>query len=211
MVVDADSAVARQALLARAGVLIVGPGLGQADWGRGLLQEAMARGLPTVLDADGLNGFAAMNLTPCGPVVVTPHAGEAARLLGCSTREVQSDRPGLALALARRVRGTAVLKGAGSLIATLPDDTSEKPVLLGMCAHGNPGMASAGMGDVLSGVIGGLLAQGLSPAAAAVSGTCLHSFAGDRAAQSIGERSLLATDLLATLMEILHEEERGQR
>jgi NAD(P)H-hydrate epimerase len=210
MVIDASDAAARQAVLDKARVLVVGPGLGQNEWGRDLLTEALHRELPTVLDADGLNGFAALELSARGPLVVTPHAGEAARLLGWSTAEIAGDRPAAARALARRVDGAAVLKGAGSLIAAR-SGAGGPPVLLGVCAHGNPGMASAGMGDVLSGVIGGLLAQGLPAAAAAVAGTCLHSFAADRAAEVLGERSLLATDLLAPMMEILRDEERGWR
>ncbi len=206
MVVDADDAAARRAVLEKATCLIVGPGLGSGAWGSGLLDEALGLAKPTVLDADGLNGFARRELEAHGPLIVTPHAGEAARLLGWSSGDVQSRRPAAALALARRVNGVAVLKGAGTVVSAVGD--AGAPRLLGVCAHGNPGMASAGMGDVLAGVIGGLLAQGLSTAAAAVSGTCLHSYAADRAAARLGQRSLLATDLLADLMEILAAEER---
>jgi len=104
--------------------------------------------------------------------------------------------------LAQRVAGVAVLKGAGSLIA---ENRKAGPLLVGVCGHGNPGMASAGMGDVLSGVIGGLLAQGLSLAQAAVRGVCLHSAAADAAAKQVGQRSLLATDLLEPMMDMLRE------
>jgi ADP-dependent NAD(P)H-hydrate dehydratase / NAD(P)H-hydrate epimerase len=208
MVVDADDTAGRRAVLDRARVLVVGPGLGREDWGRGLLVESLARNVPTVLDADGLSNFAALELAATAPLVMTPHAGEAARLLACDSRTVQADRPAAALALARRAGGAAVLKGAGSLVAAGSGGHGEDPALLGVCAHGNPGMASAGMGDVLSGVIGGLLAQGMSVAAAAVAGTCLHSFAADRAAARSGQRSLLATDLLTPMVEILHEDER---
>lgn len=207
MVVDADDEAARHAVLGKAHVLVVGPGLGTGDWGRALLAETLSLGLPTVLDADGLNNFAAMALSAHGALVVTPHPGEAGRLLGRDSRAVQNDRPGAALDLARRVPGTAVLKGAGSLVASQPEGGGE-PMLLGLCAHGNPGMASAGLGDVQSGVIAGFLAQGLSAPAAAVAGTCLHGLAGDRAAAAVGQRSLLAMDLLSPLMEILREEDQ---
>lgn len=205
MVVDAGDDGARRAVLEKAAVLVVGPGLGRAAWGEGLLRESLALGLPTVLDADGLNGFAELEMQARGPMVVTPHVAEAGRLLGWATDEVHSDRPAAALALARRVRGSAVLKGVGSLIAELGPGGRAR--LLGLCAHGNPGMASAGMGDVQSGVIAGFLAQGLSAPAAAVAGTCLHGLAGDRGARTVGQRSLLAMDLLEPLAAILREEE----
>jgi NAD(P)H-hydrate epimerase len=201
MVVDADDAFARSAVLERASCLVVGPGLGREPWGEALLREAVALGKPAVLDADGLQGMAALGLVPTGPVVGTPHPGEAAALLRTTSAAVQADRPAAACALAARLRGVAVLKGAGTLVAAALD--REAPELLGVCAHGNPGMASAGMGDVLSGVIGGLLAQGLAPADAAVAGVCLHSLAADRAAARLGEPSLLATDLLEPIIAIL--------
>jgi NAD(P)H-hydrate epimerase len=209
MVVDADDALARIDALGRATCLVVGPGLGREPWGEALLREALALGKPAVLDADGLQAIAALGLGPVGPVVGTPHPGEAAALLGSSSAAVQADRPAAVRALAERLRGVAVLKGAGSLIAAA--ESGGPATLLGVCAHGNPGMASAGMGDVLSGVIGGLLAQGLAPADAAISGVCLHSFAADQAAARLGERSLLATDLLEPLIGILAAESADAR
>ena len=205
MVVDADDAEARRGVLGKARCLVVGPGLGQQPWGQSLLAEALSAGLPTVLDADGLNNLVAMNLTLHGPVIITPHAAEAARLLGCDVAAVQNDRPAAAVALARLVGGVAVLKGAGSLVAAAIDAQAH---LVGVCAHGNPGMASAGMGDVLSGIIGGLLAQALDPLAAAVAGTCLHSYAADQAVTTVGQRSLLAMDLLPPMIAILAREEQ---
>lgn len=207
MVVDADDPGARQAVLAKAAALVVGPGLGQAEWGLTLLTEALALERPTVLDADGLNGFASLEMAVRAPLVVTPHVAEAARLLGRSVAEVQHDRPAAVLALARLAGGAAVLKGAGTLIAHQPAHGG--PALLGLCAHGNPGMASAGMGDVLSGVIAGFLAQGMALPAAAVAGTCLHSLAGDLGADARGQRSLLAMDLLDHLIDVLRQEEQG--
>lgn len=207
MVADANAAGQRQALLEQASALVVGPGLGAERWGERLLAEALSRNVPTLLDADGLNGLARLGLRPRGPLVITPHPGEAARLLGVSGADVQADRPARALELADRFDAVAVLKGAGTLMAAARP--SEPAALLGLCAHGNPGMASAGMGDVLSGIVGALLAQGQAPALAAVAGTCLHGWAGDRAAQRFGPRSLLATDLIDAMVDILVEEAQG--
>ena len=127
--------------------------------------------------------------------MLTPHTGEAAKLLGATTAEIERDRPGAALQLANRFGAIVVLKGAGSICAA--------DRLLGVCGHGNPGMATAGTGDVLSGVIGGLLAQGLHPEQATTIGTSLHSRAGDLAAERRGQRSLIATDLFDSLSELL--------
>jgi NAD(P)H-hydrate epimerase len=129
--------------------------------------------------------------------VITPHVGEAALLLGTDTGTVQADRVDSVRRLAERTGGVAVLKGAGTLIAA---QTPEGPALLGVCAHGNPGMATAGMGDVLSGIVGGLWAQRLDARAAAVLGVCLHSRAADLAVEQTGQRGLLATDLLPALL-----------
>jgi hydroxyethylthiazole kinase-like uncharacterized protein yjeF len=206
MVADADDAFARAGVLGRATCIVVGPGLGREPWGEALLREAIALGKPVVLDADGLHGFASLGLAASGPIVGTPHPGEAATLLGTRSSEVQADRPAAARALAEKLRGVAVLKGAGTVLAAVPAAEASAE-LLGVCGHGNPGMASAGMGDVLAGVIGGLMAQGLAPADAAVAGTCLHSFAADRAAGRLGQRSLLATDLIDDIIGILAAEQ----
>jgi hydroxyethylthiazole kinase-like uncharacterized protein yjeF len=209
MVVDADDDAARGELLTRATTLIVGPGLGRSTWSHRLLREAMELGRPLVLDADGLHGMASLGLQPSGPVVATPHAGEAAMMLEMTSEEVQSNRIDVVKRLAQRVAGVAVLKGAGTLIAAdgPGGGNDDRATLTGVCGHGNPGMASPGMGDVLSGVIGGLLAQHLSPVQAAVHGVCLHSAAADQAAEQVGQRSLLATDLLPTMMQMLRESE----
>ncbi len=202
MVVDADDPAARDEILNRASTFVVGPGLGRQQWGLDLLQEVLALAKPTVVDADGLNALAHLDLEVRGPVVVTPHTGEAATLLNNDSATVQQDRFAAACALASRVSGVAVLKGAGTVIASHDADES---VVLGVCAHGNPGMATAGMGDVLAGIVGGLLAQGCSTTDAAVYGVCLHSCAGDLALEQVGERSLLATDLLPHLILLLKE------
>jgi ADP-dependent NAD(P)H-hydrate dehydratase / NAD(P)H-hydrate epimerase len=187
-------------LIEAADVLVVGPGLGQSPWSEFLLQAALASAKPMVLDADGLNLLAsgavsaAQNAKQNAGLVITPHPGEAARLLGCGTAEIQGDRFAAARALQQRYGGVAVLKGNGSLIA------GQGPLLLS--DYGNPGMASGGMGDVLSGVIGSLLAQQLSPLEAAALGVCLHGAAADIAAEE-GQRGLAATDLMPWLRELL--------
>jgi NAD(P)H-hydrate epimerase len=183
-------------LLARASVLAVGPGLGQDEWGRGLWQAALDAGKPTVLDADGLNLLAATPRALPQACVLTPHPGEAARLLGGTTAGVQADRFAAAGALAEKFQAVAILKGAGSLVA-------EPGGGVAVCPWGNPGMASGGMGDVLTGVIAGLLAQGLKPWDAACLGVGLHARAGDLAAR-VGERGLLASDLFVYLRALVN-------
>jgi NAD(P)H-hydrate epimerase len=196
MVLDAADEELVREVLEKAATLVVGPGLGRRAWGERLFELALALAKPTLIDADGLYWLAASGSTAPPGTVITPHAAEAARLLDCSVAQVQSDRLSAARQLAKTVGGVAVLKGAGSVVAG-----SDK--VLGICAHGNPGMASAGMGDVLSGVIGSLLAQGYSSPEAASIGACLHSLAADRAAAEQGEISLLATDLMPEMVSLL--------
>lgn len=180
------------ALLARADVIAIGPGLGQSEWGRGLFDAVMACDTSRVLDADALNllAQAPRMLRSCD--VLTPHPGEAARLLGCDTSEIQRDRFAAANALCQRFGAQVVLKGAGTIIAS-PDGS---PVVI---HAGNPGMAVGGMGDLLTGCIAALRAQGLSSHDAATAGALLHSAAGDAAAREDGERGLLPSDLLPWL------------
>lgn len=205
MVVDADSETERSQAFARATLFVVGPGLGREDWGQRLLRAVLDTGRPMVIDADGLNGLAVLDMTPAAASVITPHVGEAALLLGERNADIQADRPGAARRLAQRVGGIAVLKGAGTLVAGCSKEADGQAAasVLGICAHGNPGMATAGMGDVLAGIIGGLWAQGVDDETAALTGVCLHSRAADLAAKQVGERSLLATDLLPHLMTLL--------
>jgi hydroxyethylthiazole kinase-like uncharacterized protein yjeF len=183
-------------LLARASVVAFGPGLGRSEWAGALFEALAARDGPCVWDADALNWLAE---TPGrnDSRIITPHPGEAARLLKSSAAAVQEDRPEALDALVETYGGTAVLKGAGSLVSV---GAGEAPRL---CSAGNPGMASAGMGDVLTGVIAGLLAQGLAPPEAAAVGVEAHARAGDRAAAG-GERGLVASDLLAELRGVVN-------
>ncbi len=182
---------ALQPLLQRSDVLALGPGLGQDAWGRGLWQAALDAGQPLVIDADALNLLAKTPRRLHTQAVLTPHPGEAARLLDSDVPTIQNDRFAAARSLAERFGAVAVLKGCGSLVAH-PDGR------VAVCTHGNPGMASGGMGDVLTGVIAALLAQGLDAWHAACRGTDLHAHAGDTAARR-GERGLIASDLIETL------------
>lgn len=175
-------------LLARADVVVLGPGLGRDDWSRALYGAVLDSGLPLVLDADALNLLAQMPENR-GSWVLTPHPGEAARLLGLTTAEVQADRFAALAALRERYGGHIVLKGAGSLVG------GDEGTFL--CPCGNPGMATAGMGDVLSGVTGALLAQHIGGAVPLA--VLLHAHAGDQAAIAGGERGLLASDLFPHL------------
>jgi NAD(P)H-hydrate epimerase len=177
-------------VLQRADTVGIGPGLGTGELGSSLLDLVLHAGLPTVIDADALTLLAARKSRQDN-WILTPHPGEAGRLLARSAAEVQRDRPGAVRELQKRYGGTVVLKGAGSLVATGAGPSW-------VCTAGNPGMAAAGMGDVLTGVIAALLAQRLTPETAAVCGVLLHAMAGDAAAVG-GQRGMLASDLLAEL------------
>jgi ADP-dependent NAD(P)H-hydrate dehydratase / NAD(P)H-hydrate epimerase len=192
-----ERASALTPLLKRASVVALGPGLGRGAWGRQLFNKAITAKQPMVVDADGLNWLAAKP-SRCGNRVLTPHPGEAARLLNSSVQEVQADRFAAVRSLAACYEGVIVLKGWGTLIAAAGD-----PVVR-VCARGHSGMAGGGMGDVLTGVIAGLLAQGMSPLSAATCGVWLYARAGERAAAAGGGRGMLATDLLPELRSLLN-------
>lgn len=185
-----DDAAQLAPLLDQASALVIGPGLGRDSWAQEMLALALQRALPRVLDADALNLVAGQPTTLGSQTVVTPHPAEAGRLLGWPTSRVQADRPHAVRELAERLGCAAVLKGVGSLVADA--DSARLP---GLCIHGNPGMATAGMGDVLSGLVGALLAQRLAAADAARYGVLLHALAGDRAAERNGPVGMLAGDL----------------
>ncbi len=197
-------------------VLAAGPGLGQGsrEFSRGLMALIGAFGngprVPAVLDADVLNAMhrsstesgTAWNTTPHYRTVITPHPGEMARLNGTSTELVQRDREGMAVRMAREMsrwesdpehRVVVVLKGAGTVVTD------------GQAAYtnqsGNPGMATGGSGDVLTGVIAALIGQGFTTYEAAVLGVSLHGRAGDLAACALGQVSLIASDIIDYLPE----------
>ncbi len=186
-----------QTLLARATVVAIGPGLGQSGWARSLLQTVCESGLPMVVDADALN-LLAQNPKCKDNWILTPHPGEAARLLGCETRKVQADRYESVQALQKKYGGVCLLKGSGTLVAG-------GDAMTGVCSLGNPGMASGGMGDVLSGILCGLLAQRLNLFDAARMGVCLHAAAADAAAAKEGPRGLLATDLMSWIRQLVNQ------
>jgi NAD(P)H-hydrate epimerase len=177
-------------LFEKASVVVIGPGLGQSDWAIELFTATLKAQKPLIIDADGLNLLARSPVTN-PDWILTPHPGEASRLLSCSTAEIQHDRFASVSALQANYGGIAILKGAGTLIASGDE--------IAVSTTGNPGMASGGMGDVLAGVIAALLAQGLSLKNAAQQGVYRHGQAADLAAGQDGERGLLASDLMPYL------------
>jgi NAD(P)H-hydrate epimerase len=182
-------------LMQAASAVALGPGLGQDEWSRMLWAAALAAERPLVVDADALNLLAAQpRRRP--DWILTPHPGEAARLLGVTVPEIESDRFAAARAIVQRYGGVCVLKGSGTLVAHAVDEP------LWLCDRGNPGMATAGTGDVLSGVIAALCAQRLALPDAARAGVWLHAMAGDRATAA-GARGLRASDLLLPLHELV--------
>jgi NAD(P)H-hydrate epimerase len=190
-----DDAASLADLLPAFDVIAVGPGLGTGEWSRLVLWTVLSHCKPEqglVVDADALNLLAVLEGLPHHQDwILTPHPGEAARLLGATTAQVQADRPAALSALLERWGGVIALKGAGTLVGR----HVQTPLL---CDLGNPGMAVPGMGDVLTGAIGGLLAQQRDPMAAAAAGVYLHARAGDLCARG-GERGILALEVAAQL------------
>jgi NAD(P)H-hydrate epimerase len=182
--------------LEKKSAFLFGPGIGVKDSARSALRWLLRNlDIPWVIDADGLNNLAAELERLRGartPPVLTPHPGEMARLLGAGTAAVHQDRVGVARSFARERRCYLVLKGARTLIATPMGEVFINPT-------GNPGMASGGMGDVLAGVLAGLLAQGLKIEDALKLGVFLHGFVGDRVAKASGEIGMIASDVLEGL------------
>ena len=191
MIYGIDGVDSLRPLLENATVVIIGPGLGESSWANELFQAAISAQLPLVIDASALR-LLAQNPQHDDNWVLTPHPGEAASLLACSTADIQVDRCRSAQLIQQQYGGGVVLKGAGSVVTSGENETY-------ICVVGNPGMASAGMGDVLSGVIGGLLAQGVPLADAVKLGVWLHARAADDAVITQGERGLLASDLMPYL------------
>lgn len=186
--------------------VVIGPGLGKDIWAQQTLQTVLEHCLKyhkhIVVDADALN-LVAENPTmsvPANLSILTPHAAEAGRLLNMTAAQVETNRYQAATLLTQKFDAVALLKGAGSLVAA-QDNTW-------VCQNGNPGMATAGMGDVLCGVLGALMAQGMSNRLSALYGVCLHSYAADLAAQENGEIGLLASDLFPYIRTLIN---RGPR
>ncbi len=184
-----QSATQLKPLFKHATVVACGPGLSQDNWARGMFRAVLAATLPLVIDADALNLLAAKP-TRRDDWILTPHPGEAARLLRTTTAKIQQNRVDAVRRLTKRYGGVCVLKGAGTLIASADDDA------VWLCDRGNPGMASGGMGDVLTGVIAALRAQGLRAMDAARLGVWLHATAGDRGALRDGEIGMCAGELI---------------
>lgn len=182
-------------LLAKASVIVVGVGLGQTTWSKQLITETLDAPQPKVIDADALNLLAQQGIKSEN-WILTPHPGEAARLLTSQVTHIQADRLKAVKTLQQMYGGVIVLKGAGSLICVSDS--------VRICKAGNPGMASGGMGDVLSGIIGGLLAQHVNLRQAAELGVYLHASAGDWVAKQQGERGMLASDLMPYLTKLIN-------
>ena len=182
-------------LIEKAGVIAIGPGLSQTEWGCDMLQTVLTSGKPMVVDADALN---LLSIYPkrLANAVITPHPGEAARLLGLSSQQVQQNRFDAVERLRQHYAPVVVLKGAGSLIAA----DGNQPV--GLCSEGNPGMAVGGMGDVLTGMIAAFVAQGRPLQLAAELGVVLHAAAGDMAATEVGEIGLLPSDVIGQIRKL---------
>ncbi|MDP2431683.1 MAG: NAD(P)H-hydrate dehydratase [Pseudomonadota bacterium] len=183
---------------------VVGPGLGQSAAAHAALLAVVAMDQPLLLDADALNLIAAdpalrERVRARGaPTVLTPHPGEAGRLLGMSSQAVQLDRPGSVARLSESFRAVVVLKGAGTLVKAPAGEIWRN-------TSGNPGMAAPGMGDVLAGIIAALIAQGMTVEAAAVVGVWLHGAAADMAVEEgLGPRGLTASELPPRVRRLLN-------
>jgi NAD(P)H-hydrate epimerase len=197
-----DHAPALEREAAARDALVVGPGLGTRPETVRMVERLLAAArVPAVVDADALNAFEGRpeSLRGPGPRVLTPHPGEMARLVGRSTGEVQGDRVGAARELAQRSRAVVVLKGARTVISTPEGDVWVNPT-------GGPGLASGGSGDVLSGLLGALLAQQREPVDSALAGTYLHGLAGER----LGRVGATALEVAATLRRVWAELEREE-
>ncbi|MDP4546994.1 NAD(P)H-hydrate dehydratase [Marinobacter sp. MDS2] len=187
------------ALIEKADVVVCGPGIGKSAWGQQMLQQVLDSGKPRVLDADALNLMATRAAIPSNQHVLTPHPGEAARMLGCSVAEIEADRLAAAQKIQKIWGGVVLLKGAGTVIAT----NANRPVVI---AGGNPGMATGGMGDVLSGMLGAFIGQLLDDIEfASIAAASAHLAAGDRAAERLGYMGLLPTDIIQDLPFVLKQ------
>jgi NAD(P)H-hydrate epimerase len=179
-------------------VIAIGPGLGKSEWARELFLAAMKKNLPKLIDADALNLLSESEKKfDLKNSVITPHPGEAARLLAVSVDEIQNNRELAAQKLYEKYGAITVLKGHETLVCG-------DGKILHKSKSGNPGMATAGMGDILSGIIAGLMAQGLEAKDAAISGVEIHGTAGDLIAKKQGQIGMIATDLLPLIPLIIN-------
>ncbi|MFA3792732.1 NAD(P)H-hydrate dehydratase [Aliiglaciecola sp. SL4] len=188
-------------MLEWADCIVFGPGLGQTSWSQETFNQLFSylihQDKPLIIDADGLNLLShqlhALNLSY---LIMSPHSAEAARLLDTSIESVENDRYAAATKLVENYGGNCILKGAGSIV--------HSQVATYVCANGNPGMSTAGMGDVLSGVLGSLAAQGMTAPEASLFGTCIHSAAADLVADNFGQRGMIASDLFDYLRQLVN-------
>jgi ADP-dependent NAD(P)H-hydrate dehydratase / NAD(P)H-hydrate epimerase len=186
------------AVLAGKGAVVIGPGIGNSAGSAGRTREVLAAGIPAVLDADALNALAsepAAIAAATGPVVITPHPGEAARLLEATVADVEADRLAAARALAAATGAVVVLKGARTIVCDGASDGRGANRHCSINATGGPALATGGSGDVLAGTIGALLAQGLPALDAARAGVFVHGAAGDALARVHGDRGVVSSDL----------------
>jgi NAD(P)H-hydrate epimerase len=185
-------------LIDKASVLAVGPGLGTDSWAVGMFNACISNDSPLVVDADGLNILAK---NPCtrDDWILTPHPAEAGRLLQTDSETIQNNRVEAAIGIAKKYQAVVALKGCGTVLAAQDGSYA-------ICPLGNPGMATAGSGDVLTGVIASFLGQGMNTWDAAAAGVVAHAMAGDRAAAMLGERGLVAGDIVESLPGIVRKQ-----
>ena len=205
MVKGVDSGQDLEQYLLKPNVIAIGPGLGQSAWSEQMIQrvfwEAEKRDVAVIMDADALNLLTTLKLSAKLPkkLILTPHPGEAARLLNTETSAIESDRFGAASKIQKKFGAVVVLKGSGTIICNKHGDYHN----FGICDSGNPGMATGGMGDVLTGIIAGILAQGLSLKDASETGVDLHAKAADLASLEVGEAGLTPSDVIEELRLLL--------
>jgi len=173
-------------------VLVIGPGLGKHEETAKLIRKILPKiSIPTIIDADGINNLTFDELSAVkGPIMITPHPGELSRLIGKSVKEIQKDRIEATKSTSKELGLPIVLKGASTIIAVPDGKTYINPT-------GNSGLAKGGSGDVLTGLLVGLLAQGVNPLESAICATYIHGFAGDLAARAIGERAMIPSDMIS--------------
>ena len=184
------------ALIEKATVIVVGPGLGRSKWAQSIFSTLLSINKPLIIDADGLNLLAKQAIHH-NNWILTPHPGEAARLLDCSTADIAEDRFAAVSKLQSKYGGVALLKGAGTLLSNGDE--------IFVSTTGNPGMASGGMGDLLSGMIAGLVAQKIDLMNAATMAVYLHGKAAELSAKQSGEIGMVATDLLPIIRQLINE------
>lgn len=192
-----DSASALKPLLRQIDTLVLGPGLGQTSWSRSLFEFCLEYANPNIIDADGLNLLAGTR-DKRSNWILTPHPGEAAKLLDCQARDIQADRLAAASEIVHLYGGICILKGHDSLVVSEQEDAW-------LCPYGNAALAVAGTGDVLTGFLAGLLAQGMQSLQASVAAVVLHASASDMHAAEFGNIGMLASDLMAPIRRLRNQ------